>query len=76
MRLEWSPVDLIACWTLVGDDWDLLGNKTGATRLGFGLLLKFFELQARFPRHGGEVPKAAIDCVAEQVKVDPQWFAE
>jgi TnpA family transposase len=76
MRREWSPEDLIACWTLVDTDWDLLSNKTGATRLGFGLLLKFFELEARFPRHAGEVPKAAIDYMGEQVKVAPRLFGE
>jgi hypothetical protein len=76
MRREWRPEDVIACCTMGGDDWELLGNKTGATRLGFGLLLKFFELEVRFPRHGGEVPKAAIDYVAEQLKVDPRLFAE
>src|ERR1700730_11415656 len=76
MRREWSPEDLIACWTLVDTDWDLLSNKTGATRLGFGLLLKFFELEARFPRHAGEVPKAAIDYMGEQGKVAPRLLGE
>lgn len=37
------------------DDWDLVANKSGATRLGFGLLLKFFELEARFPRDRSEL---------------------
>jgi Domain of unknown function (DUF4158) len=50
MRREWTPEDLIASWTLVEDDWRLVGNKAGATRLGFALLLKFFELEGRFPR--------------------------
>jgi hypothetical protein len=31
---------LISCWTLVDDDWDLIANKAGASRLGFALLLK------------------------------------
>ncbi|WP_433445093.1 hypothetical protein [Nonomuraea sp. CA-141351] len=31
----------------------LLGNKSGATRLRFGLVLKFFEQEARFPRREG-----------------------
>ena len=39
MRREWSPEDLIACWTLVDADRALVGNKTGATRLGFVALL-------------------------------------
>jgi hypothetical protein len=50
---EWSSEDLVGSWTLVGDDWGLVGNKTGPTRLGFALLLKFFELEARFPRSAG-----------------------
>jgi hypothetical protein len=56
-------------------DWRLVGNKAGATRLGFAALLKFFELEARFPRHAGEVPPAAVDYLAGQVKVDPTLFA-
>jgi hypothetical protein len=71
MRREWEPEDLVGSWTLVEDDWRLIGNKTGATRLGFALLLKFFELEARFPRHGGELPPAAVDYVAAQVGVEP-----
>ncbi|GAB2817762.1 hypothetical protein GCM10022221_14510 [Actinocorallia aurea] len=67
---------MVGAWTLLDGDWDLVGNKSGATRLGFGLLLKFFELEGRFPRHAGEVPKAAVDYVAGQVKVDPALLAE
>ena len=75
MRREWTPEELVDCWTLVEDDWRLVGNKTGATRLGFAVLLKFFELEARFPRHAGEVPRAAVDYLAGQVKVAPVLFA-
>lgn len=49
MQDHWELEDLIASWTLDEDDWSLLANKTGASRLGFGLLLKFFDLAARFP---------------------------
>lgn len=42
---------------------------------GVALLLKFFEVEARFPRHGGEVLPAAVDYVALQVRVDPVEFA-
>ncbi|GIH51113.1 protein of unknown function [Microbispora rosea] len=76
MRRDWEPEELIAAWTLLEGDWELVGNKRGATRLGFGVLLKFFELEGRFPRHSGEVPKAAVDYVAGQVKVDPALFTE
>ncbi len=38
-----QPEELIAAWTLLDGEWELVGNKTGATRLGFSLILKFFE---------------------------------
>ena len=56
MGREWGPEDLIAGWTLMEADQALVGNKTGATRLGFALLLKFFELEGRFPEDAGDVP--------------------
>lgn len=52
--------ELIGSWTLLQDDRELLANKTGATRLGFAPLLKFFELEARFPgsaSHGDQVQR-------------------
>ena len=60
VRREWEPEALIERWTLVGADWELVANKSGATRLGFAVLLKFFELEGRFPRHAGEVPRRAV----------------
>ena len=47
MRQEWEPEDLIEVWTLLEDEVVRLRNKTGANRLGFALLLKFFEVEAR-----------------------------
>ena len=76
MRRDWEPEELVGAWTLVGDDWRLVSNKAGPTRLGFALLLKFFELEARFPREPDEVPAVAVAYVAEQVKVAPEEFAK
>lgn len=52
-----------------------MANKSGSTRLGFALLLKFFELEARFPRGPEEVPPAAVSYVAGQVSVADEEFA-
>jgi hypothetical protein len=62
--------DLIDSWTLVDADWELIAVKFGLTRFGFALLLKFLEVEVRFPRRVGEIPPAAVDIVARQVKVD------
>jgi TnpA family transposase len=69
MQRAWEPEQLIACWTLDEADWQLLANKTGATRLGFALMLKFFDLEGRFPTSTGELPPAAVDYVARLVNV-------
>lgn len=76
MRQEWSPEELLANWTLVDGDWDLLANKSGTTRLGFSLLLTFFELVGRFPDVLEDVPLAAVEYVAELVGVPAADFAK
>jgi hypothetical protein len=76
MRREWEPEELIASWTLIDRDRELLANKSGATRLGFALLLRFFDLEARFPAHPGELPPAAVEYVAGLVKVPPDAVAD
>jgi TnpA family transposase len=56
-------------WTLRAPDLVLLGNKAGATRLGFTVLLKMFQLNGRFPHRLEEVPVAAVEAIASQVGV-------
>lgn len=69
MRQSWEIDELIESWTLAEDDLLLVANKAGASRLGFAVLLKFFELEARFPAAADEVPPEVIDFVARQVGV-------
>jgi len=48
-----ASAHVVGSWTLVGQDWQLITNKTGPTRLGFVLLSKFFERETRSSRTGG-----------------------
>jgi hypothetical protein len=57
VRREWDFDDLVASWTLVDADTELLASRHKATRLSSALMLKFFEIDGRFPRHVGEVPR-------------------
>ncbi|GAA2440686.1 DUF4158 domain-containing protein [Streptomyces lavendulocolor] len=75
MRQEWEPEDLIEVWTLLEEDQERLRNKSGANRLGFALLLKFFEVEARFPEDAEEIPVPAVSYVAQQVKVPAEEWA-
>ena len=72
--MGWSSGELIESWTLADTDWGLVANKSGPTRLGFALLLKFYEIEGRFPREPSEVPAEAVIYVAQLVEVDPEAF--
>jgi len=74
VRREWDLDDLIASWTLVDADQELLARLHGGSRLGFALMLKFFEIEGRFPRQPGELPPVAVDFVARQLGVPAERF--
>jgi TnpA family transposase len=76
VQAEWDPEELIEAWTLRPGDWSLVGNKAGATRLGFVVMLKFYEMEGRFPAYAEEVPPSVVEYLAAQVKVDPVLFAK
>jgi Domain of unknown function (DUF4158) len=75
VQREWELEDLIECWTLDEEDVKLLANKSGATRLGFALTLKYFEQEGRFPRRAADIPEAAVGYVAGQAGVTADEFA-
>ena len=55
--------------TLIGDELDLLAGRTGPSKLGLALWLKFFTVEGRFPAGRTELPDEAVGHVASQVKV-------
>lgn len=61
--------ELVEHFTLLADETALLRNKSGGTRLGFALLLKFFTRAGRFPTGRGELPDEVVEFVARQVGV-------
>ena len=76
MKRHWETEELIDFWTLLPPELEILANKTGAMRLGFAVLLKFFALEGRFPRFSSEIPPVVIEFIAKQIQVDSQVFAE
>ncbi len=56
-------------FTLSGDEAGWVRNKSGATRLGFAVQLKFLTWRGRFPRMRLELPSDAVEHVAKQVGV-------
>ncbi len=69
MKRQWMPEELIEQWTLLPRDLALLANKAGPTRLGFSVLLLYFQREGRFPEHRHEVPRPVVAHIAAQVGV-------
>ena len=67
MKRQWQLDELIEHFTLESHELDLLANKSGATRLGFAVLLKFFQHEGRFPRFRYEIPPPILDFIAQQL---------
>ncbi len=76
MKRQWETEELVEHWTLDVEDRALLGNKTGATRLGFAVLLKFFRREGRFPQQKNEVPGIVITFLATQVGVEASAYMQ
>lgn len=74
MKRHWETEELVEHWTLMPPELELSANKTDATRLGFAVLLKFFQREMRFPQSAAEVPPVVVDYLAKQVKVRPDQF--
>ncbi|MES5849333.1 DUF4158 domain-containing protein [Bacillus cereus group sp. MG16] len=53
-----------------------MGNKTETNRLGFAVLLKYFQQKARFPSQKQDIPKVVIEYIAKQLDVSHDQFDE
>ncbi|GHE75885.1 DUF4158 domain-containing protein [Streptomyces lavendulocolor] len=62
--------EVVDHFTLNSEETGWLRNKTGATRLGFAVQMKFLLWRGRFPRMRLELPRDAVEHVARQVGVD------
>lgn len=67
MKRNWTEEELVERWTLFPDELALVGAKTGHTRLGFAVMLRFFAGEGHFPRDKHEVPVEVLRFVGEQV---------
>lgn len=76
MKRDWHPDEPIEHWTLTSGEKQHASSKHEPSRLGFAVLLKFFQQQGRFPKSAREVPRAVVDRLASQLEVAPErWNA-
>ena len=76
MKRKWENHELIEHWTIDEEDQQLIHKKRGSNRLGFALLLKFFQLKGRFPEKQYEIPRVVRAFVAEQLGMDESRYEQ
>src|SRR5438477_5022048 len=76
MKRTWTSEELLEHFTLLPDELAAIGNQSGATRLGFAVLLKCLHYEGRFPRSRLEVAPDVVRFLAVQVGVDAALFAQ
>ena len=76
MPQEYDGEALMVDWTLLPAEEVLVGSKRGPARLGFAVLLKFFQREGRFPQRPQDVPPPVVGHLAAQVGIPPApWSA-
>ena len=74
MKRNWEMEELVDNFILLPHELQLIGNKTAENRLGFCVLFKFFQREARFPSNKSEVSKPVIQFIAKQLDVSSELF--
>jgi hypothetical protein len=78
-RREWDPEDLIACWTLVDDDWALGSRRKAGFTVDMaahafsvmdGYIYGFALQQMNLPSHTSEEAAELADTILRQLHAD------
>ena len=74
MKRRWRDEELTLYWQILPEEKHMIQDKRGATRLGFAILLKFFQYEGRFPYGPHEIPSQPVLFIAGQVGVNAsEW---
>lgn len=74
MRQHVTPQELMESFTIAPSERELLGTKSGASRLGCAVLLKYFQCEGRFPTSWHDVPREVIRHLAQSFGVSPDAY--
>ncbi len=76
MKRNWEIEELIEHWTLLPSEMALLGNRTGVTRIGLAVSLKYFQLESKFSHQKPDIPAVVLSHIASQINVPAQEYQE
>ncbi len=69
MKQSWTLSELKEQWSLTPVELELTAGRTGVNQLGFAVLLKFFQLEGKFPENFRDIPKQVLNYLARFLKL-------
>jgi TnpA family transposase len=69
VKWQWQADELHAHWHLTAEESGLLYKKTPHGRLGFVVLLKYFQNEGYYPEHCRQIPEAVLGYLTHQIGV-------
>ncbi|MGD1704712.1 Tn3 family transposase [Dapis sp. BLCC M229] len=77
VKSHWKTEELVENWTIIPQELELIQKKKiGSNQISFAILLKYFQLMARFPDKSEEIPDIIIYYIASQLKKSPQLYSK
>ena len=76
VKPNWNTEELIENWTLLPNELELVRKKVGGNQIGFAILLKHFQLFARFPDNKSSIPKVIISYIASQINLPESFYSD
>ncbi|MEN8237486.1 MAG: DUF4158 domain-containing protein [Pseudomonadota bacterium] len=74
MKQNWNRSELRECWTLNTQEMKMVQAKSGKTRLGFAVLLKYFLYAKKFPEAEELIALSVLKFLACQLGKDELTF--
>ncbi len=75
MKRHWTTDELNAHWTLSLKELEQVKqHQARHVRLGFAVLLKYFQHEGRFPRSRSEVPAEVVSHIAQQLGLEAEAY--
>ena len=67
--------DLYQNFTLQEEELKLLKDRTKVNKIGLAILLKFFQMESRFPQNLMDIPEATVEYIAQQIGVSTEFYS-
>lgn len=76
MKQHWDPVELIDHFTLLPHERELVKEKSIPMQIGFAALLKYFQVETRFPSQASDLPKQVVKYLSQQLGLPSSLFEQ